>query len=152
MEPRSSQPPPSADGGTCVFCALLEGRGTAAWIHRGDRASALLPLPDSSLAPGHCLVIPQAHVVGMQDAPADVLQAVTSCAQDLARGMQTALGAHGVNVLHASGAAAGQSVGHLHLHVVPRWEGDGLETWPEGRSAHVAPAEWLPALRAEVAR
>lgn len=135
-----------------MFCALLEGRGTAEWIHRGDRASALLPLPDSSLAPGHCLVISQLHVVGMQDAPADVLQAVTSCAQDLARGMQTALGAAGVNVLHASGAAAGQSVGHLHLHVVPRWDGDGLETWPAGRSAHQLPGEWLPALRAEVAR
>lgn len=135
-----------------MFCALLEGHGSVEWIHRGERASALLPLPDSSLAPGHCLVISQMHVVGVHDAPSDVMQAVTGLAQDLARGMRAALGAPGVNVLGASGPASGQSVAHLHLHVVPRWPDDGLDTWPTGRSTHELDGAWLAALQAEIGR
>lgn len=50
--------------------------------------------------------------------------------------MTTALGATGVNLLNASGPASGQSVDHLHVHVVPRWPDDGAAMWPTDRSAH----------------
>ncbi|PWH06039.1 hypothetical protein DEO23_09480 [Brachybacterium endophyticum] len=124
----------------CIFCSLLAGVGRAEWMLResGADAAALLPLPDSCLAPGHTLVIPTEHCVGVQDASPLALHAVNDLVQRVAQAMTSALGAEGVNVLNASGTAAGQSVPHLHVHVVPRWAGDGLDAWPTGRSSHGA--------------
>lgn len=122
---------------SCPFCALLVNPD-AVWVSREDGAdaAAMLPLPDSALAPGHTLVIPTEHCVGVHDASPRALHAVSDLVQRIARAMSSRLGADGVNVLNASGPASGQSVPHLHMHVVPRWEGDGLDTWPAGLSRH----------------
>ncbi|UEJ81269.1 HIT domain-containing protein [Brachybacterium halotolerans subsp. kimchii] len=126
------------DQDDCLFCGLLGDRGTAAWVSRepGAAAVALLPLPDSSLAPGHTLVLPAEHCVGVHDASPRALHAVADLVQRVARAMTNAFGADGVNVLNASGPASGQSVPHLHVHVVPRWPADGLDTWPTSLSQH----------------
>lgn len=135
-------------GGPCAFCTLHAaepapdpgtgiGAGPPAWVAREELAMAFAPL--DQLAPGHTLVAPTAHAADLfAIAPAD-LAAVTDLTRRLAATMRTALGAEGVNVLHASGPVAEQSVPHLHLHVVPRWSDDGLSTWPPGRSRHPAP-------------
>lgn len=121
---------------TCLFCVLLtEERGDTDWVWRGEHASALQPLPEGRLAPGHTLVMPHEHVVGVQDVSPHGLQAVMLGVQLVARRMSSHLGALGVNVLNASGPGSDQSVRHLHFHVVPRWQDDGLDTWPQGRSS-----------------
>jgi histidine triad (HIT) family protein len=119
---------------TCVFCDLLDGGLPAQWVAREPEAVAFLPLPRSALAPGHTLVVPTAHVVGVQDARPRDLAATMTLVSRVSRAMRSALGATGVNVLNASGPGSEQSVPHLHFHVVPRWEGDGFTTWPAGRS------------------
>src|SRR5690554_6774435 len=116
--------------GSCVFCGLLAGEGPAEWLVREDRAAALLPLPETRLAPGHTLVISNAHAVGVQDASLADLHATMSLVRRVSRSMATTMGALGVNVLNASGPGSDQSVPHLHFHVVPRWRGDALDTWP----------------------
>lgn len=131
----------------CVFCSLLRDEEPATWLYRGDHASALLPLPSGRLAPGHTLVIPAEHVVGVQDASAEALQQTILLVQRVARSLADALAAPGVNVLNASGPHTGQSVDHLHFHVVPRWEGDGLDTWLNGRSRHPVADTWPDTLR-----
>lgn len=68
-------------------------------------------------------------------------------AQELARAMRASLGADGVNILNASGRGSQQSVPHLHFHVVPRWDDDGLDAWPSTASQHVLEDRWLDALR-----
>lgn len=123
------------DDGGCVFCALIDS-GDARWVHRGADAVAFLPLPGSELAPGHTLVVPRVHCVGVLDAPVDVLAATMRLAQDVARAMTRAVGATGVVLLNASGPHSGQSVDHLHVHVVPRWSDDGADLWPADRSQH----------------
>ncbi|WP_308197610.1 HIT family protein [Rathayibacter caricis] len=72
--------------------------------------------------------------------PPAALAATMSLAQRVGRAMRAALGATGVAVLQASGASAGQSVPHLHLHVVPSWDGDAVQ-WPAHRSTHVVDGE-----------
>ncbi|MGW5361864.1 HIT family protein [Actinopolymorpha pittospori] len=119
----------------CVFCELLDG-GDARWVAREDHAVAFLPLPGGELAPGHTLVIPRAHVVGVLDCePAD-LNATIALVQRVGQAMERALGATGVVVLNASGTDSGQSVPHLHFHVVPCWADDEATFWPAEVSAH----------------
>ncbi|MFN8157136.1 MAG: HIT domain-containing protein [Candidatus Nanopelagicales bacterium] len=119
----------------CVFCELI-GSGDARWVHRGDDAVAFLPLPDGALAPGHTLVVPRAHCVGILDADDAAVTATMHLVQRVSRAMTTALGATGVVLLSASGPGSGQSVDHFHVHVVPRWPDDGADLWPADRSAH----------------
>ncbi|MFE5491962.1 HIT family protein [Streptomyces virginiae] len=115
----------------CVFCRLIR-EGTAHWVARETEACAFAPL--DPLAPGHTLVVPTRHHAGVFDTPPDVLAASMALVQRVAAAMRTALDATGVNILSASGPGSEQSVPHLHFHVVPRWEDDGITTWPTGPS------------------
>jgi histidine triad (HIT) family protein len=119
---------------SCVFCSLLLDAASADWVAKEEHAAAFLPLPTSSLAPGHTLVIPTAHASGVHEADASSLTATMALIQKVSLAMRATLGAPGVNLLSASGPGSEQSVPHLHFHVVPRWEDDGFTTWPSQRS------------------
>lgn len=123
----------------CVFCHLIAA-GDVPWLVREDRAAAFPPHPTGELAPGHTLVAPAAHSSGILDASPDDLAAAMRLVQRVGRAMENALGATGVVVLNASGPDSGQSVGHLHFHVVPCWDDDETTFWPSGRSKHQAAA------------
>jgi histidine triad (HIT) family protein len=118
----------------CVFCSLLLNEAPADWIAKEEHAAAFLPLPASSLAPGHTLVIPTVHATEIHDASPSSLAATMALVQKVSLAMREALGAPGVNLLSASGPESEQSVAHLHVHVVPRWRDDGFTTWPCQRS------------------
>lgn len=135
----------------CVFCDLLTGDGEVAWVARRAEASAFLPFAEDRLSPAHTLVVPHQHAVGIHDVSAQSLQATVLLAQEFARAMSETLGAPGANILNASGPHSGQSVPHLHLHVVPRWEDDGLDTWPSTISRHPLERDWLTAVRTGLA-
>lgn len=129
----------------CVFCDLIK-TGNARWVAREGDAVAFLPLPDGALAPGHTLVAPRLHFVGVLDVDSQALHATLKLVQRVSRAMCSELGATGVVLLNASGPHSGQSVDHLHFHVVPCWPDDGATFWPEDRSQHVvngAPLELL---------
>ncbi len=126
-------------GDECVFCHVMAS-GDARWVVQDRDAVAFLPLPESALAPGHTLVVSREHCVGILDANPDALSATTRLTQRVARAMTRSLDATGVVVLNASGPHSGQSVDHLHFHVVPCWPNDGAEFWPSDRSRR-APIE-----------
>jgi histidine triad (HIT) family protein len=121
---------------SCVFCRIISGEESAVWVEREENAVAFAPLPESTLAPGHTLVVPVEHSRDLLSADPVALAATTALAQRVGRAMVGGLGATGVVLLQASGADAGQSVPHLHLHVVPSWPDDGTTHWPERVSAH----------------
>lgn len=120
---------------SCVFCQLIAS-GQASWVTRQEHAVAFIPLPESSLAPGHTLVVPRHHCTGVLDAPPDVLAAAIGLVQEVGQAMIKSLDATGIVVLNASGPNSGQSVAHLHFHVVPRWADCGTDMWPEHASRH----------------
>ncbi|WIB76147.1 HIT domain-containing protein [Curtobacterium sp. MCPF17_002] len=120
----------------CPFCRIIAGDAPAAWVEREEHAVAFAPLPESLLAPGHTLVVPVEHADDLLRAGPVALAATFALAQRVARAMRGALGATGSVLLQASGADAGQSVRHLHVHVVPCWPDDGTVHWPEPPSAH----------------
>ncbi|MGW7686488.1 HIT family protein [Kribbella sp. NPDC054772] len=132
----------------CVFCGLISA-DAARWIAKEDAAVAFLPLPGEEISPGHTLVVPRRHTKsGVLDAPPGDLARVMDLAQRIAQRMVERLGATGVCVLNASGPDSGRSVDHLHVHVVPRYPGDGDDClpWPTGRSRHRLAADPLELL------
>lgn len=136
---RARHAPPGQQNGRmepCTFCRIIAGDAPATWVEREDHAVAFAPLPDSALAPGHTLVVPVEHTDDLLTAGPVGIAATFALAQRVARAMRGALGATGTVLLQASGADAGQSVRHLHVHVVPCWSDDGTVHWPEPASAH----------------
>jgi histidine triad (HIT) family protein len=121
----------------CVVCSLLQDDISANWVAQEEHAAAFLPLPTSSLAPGHTLVVPRLHTPGIHDVDPVSLMATMALVQKVSLALREALGAPGVNLLSASGPGSEQSVPHLHFHVVPRWEDDGFTTWPAQHSSRM---------------
>ncbi|MDH2444268.1 HIT family protein [Amnibacterium sp. CER49] len=118
--------PATSTGDGCVFCAIAAGEAEASVVHEDDEVIAFLDL--HPVTPGHLLVVPKRHSVGLDDTDPDTGRRVWSVAHDLARALRrSSLRTDGVNLLLCDGAAAFQTVLHLHLHVVPRFEGDGGE-------------------------
>jgi histidine triad (HIT) family protein len=112
----------------CVFCRIIARTVDALIIHEDDRTLSFLPHHPQLY--GHTLVIPKAHHADVYSIPADLLAALMSSCQLHARRWRDQVGTTGINILHASGADADQSVFHFHFHLFPRFPADGLKPWP----------------------
>ena len=110
----------------CVFCRIVAGTAPASVVHSDGTAVAFLDI--APITPGHLLVVPRAHAVGLGDLVPATGAHVFTVAQRLAAALRAStLRCDGVNLFLADGAAAFQEVFHLHLHVLPRWRGDGFK-------------------------
>lgn len=112
----------------CVFCNIATGASPALIIDRVKGAVAFLPA--TLEARGHTLVVPTDHYENLLDVPISALTRVLGLTQTLCHHYTQAIGATGFNLLHASGASAQQTVSHFHVHLIPRFDGDGVEAWP----------------------
>ena len=113
----------------CVFCKIRDGQIPSTRIFEDERTLAFMDI--NPLNDGHCLVITRAHAPTIFEAAVADLQAAVAAAQRVALALKRALAPNGLNLLQANGAAAFQSVPHFHLHLVPRWTGDGKGfDWP----------------------
>ena len=114
--------------GSCVFCRIVAGDGSAPVVHETDTTIAFLD--HRPVFHGHVLVVPREHHETLPDLPADQIAPLFGEVQLLSRAVRDAMGAHGTFV--AMNNAVSQSVPHLHVHVVPRRRKDGLRGffWP----------------------
>jgi histidine triad (HIT) family protein len=108
----------------CIFCKIIKGEIPSFKLYEDDKTLAFMDINPAN--PGHCLVIPKHHTENLLEAPEEWLSATVLTTQKVARAVQKTLSPHGMNVLQATGPGAAQSVFHLHLHVIPRGEDDGL--------------------------
>ena len=108
----------------CIFCAIAAGEIPSFKVYEDDVALAYLDI--NPFAKGHTLVIPKAHSEGLLDASDETLAALVARVKRVAAHLREKLGCDGFNVLQNNGEAAGQTVKHLHFHIVPRWNGDPL--------------------------
>lgn len=109
----------------CVFCEIVAGRAPATYRARGTSSIAIEPL--NPVTPGHILVIPRAHVVDALEAPS-----VTAATMYDATLWANAFELAPLNIITSVGHEATQTVFHLHVHLVPRRDGDGLNLpWTE---------------------
>lgn len=133
----------------CPFCEIVQRSDPDAWeVYRDDTVVAFFPLEPATL--GHTLVIPREHIPdiwSLDEATAAHLARVTV---RLAGAVRDAVQPEGLNIIQSNGAAATQSVFHLHVHIVPRWRGDAVgRIWPpEPNSSEVQKNEAWDRLRA----
>lgn len=107
---------------SCIFCRVASGEVPGNVVHRDDRVLAFLDV--SPLMLGHVLVVPVAHVDTLDNLPPDLIGPLFEAVRRTSVAVQRALGADGSFV--AVNTRVSQTVPHLHVHVVPRKEGDGL--------------------------
>lgn len=112
----------------CVFCAIRDGRLPAVRLAEDEGAFAVLDI--NPIHDGHTLVIPRTHAETIFDIAEEDVVATIRLARRVAAGIRKGLRPGGLNLLQNNGPAAFQSVLHFHLHLIPRWDGDGKGfTW-----------------------
>lgn len=112
----------------CPFCEKINIESDSI-LWENENTACILPREMN--AKGHVLVIPKMHKENMLSMTKDEFEEFSKFMHDVAHKLKTALAADGVNILSAHGKAAQQSVDHMHFHLIPRWEKDGLDLWPK---------------------
>lgn len=108
----------------CIFCKIINGEIPSEKVYEDDKVFAFMDI--NPLNDGHVLIIPKSHAGTIHEIGEDDFLAVMSATHKLAAAVRKALNPDGINLLQLNGKAANQVVPHLHVHIVPRWSGDGL--------------------------
>jgi histidine triad (HIT) family protein len=110
--------------GSCIFCKIVAGQIPCFKLLEDDNTIAFMDI--NPVNPGHALAVAKGHWPTVDVIPPDVLAAVAQTAQKVAKAVVKELQPNGVNLLQANGAGAGQTVPHLHIHIMPRRAGDAV--------------------------
>lgn len=129
----------------CVFCKILKGELPSYKIYEDEYTYAFLDIAKD--IDGHTVVIPKKHVTNIIDCDSETLTRVAEAIRIISKHYVEDLGYDGVNVLNASGKAAEQSVFHLHFHILPRKEADGVHAWPNLLGANASLEEMTEFLK-----
>lgn len=113
----------------CIFCKIIKGEIPSTKIYEDDNVLAFLDIMPANK--GHALVIPKEHYETFIDIPEEVLGKLFSELHKLTKAVVKATAAEGFNLFMNNKKIAGQAVPHAHFHIVPRFDGDGLDfKWP----------------------
>lgn len=114
---------------SCVFCKIISGELPSYKVYEDENTLAFLDI--NPVNPGHTLVVPKKHFANIEEADEESLCQVIRTAKKVGLSLKKKLGAVGYNVLEANDPEAGQSVPHLHFHLIPRLADDNLKFWPQ---------------------
>lgn len=118
----------------CIFCKIANGEIPSATLYEDEDFRVILDLGPANA--GHALILPKEHFANILELDEAVAAKVLPVAAKIGAAQMKALGCDGFNVLQNNGTAAGQSVFHFHVHVIPRYENDGkIPGWPIGSYA-----------------
>lgn len=113
---------------SCLFCKIVAGEIPSFKIYEDEDVFAFLDIKPATK--GHALVIPKRHSENVFDIPEADLQKVAVVSKKLSEKIKNALQADGIRLSQSNGKAAGQEIIHFHLHVIPRYNDDGLSSNP----------------------
>ena len=123
---------------TCIFCKIANGEIPSAAIYEDEDFRVILDLGPAS--EGHALILPKNHFKDICELDAQTAAKVLPLAAKIGAAMKVSLGCAGFNLVQNNGAAAGQTVHHFHMHIIPRYEGGpSMVTW----EPHTADSEKL---------
>ncbi len=110
---------------SCIFCKIANGTIPCYKVYEDNDIIAFLDVNPASR--GHTLVLPKEHFTAITTCPKNILDHAFEVAQLIAQAQISQLGATGCNVITNCGRSAGQTVNHFHIHVIPRYDDDGLK-------------------------
>lgn len=120
----------------CIFCKIANGEIPSTTLYEDEDFRVILDLGPATR--GHALLLPKNHFANLFELDDETAQKAILVAKKMAGKMKTALGADGFNLVQNNGEAAGQTVFHFHMHLIPRYENDNAgilwepgETTPE---------------------
>ena len=133
----------------CLFCNIAKGKIPSATIYEDSHFRVILDVNPATK--GHCLIIPKEHFDNIYDLDAETAGKLFSLATCIARAVRDALGCDGLNIMQNNGEIAGQTVMHFHLHLIPRYENDGVHlAWTPHESEEAQLEEIRAAIRKEI--
>lgn len=129
----------------CIFCKIAAGEIPSKTLYEDEKFRVILDLGPATK--GHALILPKAHAANLFELPETAAAEVMVLAKKIANTMRERLACDGLNLVQNNGEAAGQTVNHFHLHMIPRYEGDGQKI---GWVPNEATQEELEAIRQEI--
>ncbi|MDO4298443.1 MAG: HIT family protein [Lachnospiraceae bacterium] len=115
----------------CIFCKIANGEIPSATLYEDEEFRVILDLGPASR--GHALILPKKHAANLFELPDETAEKVMVLAKKIAGRLKEGLGADGINLVQNNGEAAGQTVFHFHMHLIPRYDGDTVQvTWTPG--------------------
>lgn len=117
----------NSNGASCLFCKIIAGEIPCTKIYEDDTVLAFLDINPVNI--GHTLVIPKAHHINLYETPNDDLAHMMPVIKKLSIAIKSALNADGINIEMNNDTTAGQLIFHTHIHIIPRFQGDGFTHW-----------------------
>ncbi len=111
----------------CLFCKIIKGEIPCVKIYENNQVLCFLDI--NPVTRGHSLVVPKKHSADILEIGEEELKEMSKLLPKISRALKKATGAKGINLMMSNGEEAGQVVMHSHLHLIPRFEDDGLELW-----------------------
>jgi histidine triad (HIT) family protein len=117
------------NNGSCVFCRIAQKQVPASIVYEDEKVMAFLDI--RPLNEGHALVISKEHYENIFDIPRELIEYVHGVTKRIALAVEETTKADGISIIQQNGKAAGQEIFHLHIHVIPRYEGQKLPSFSE---------------------
>lgn len=117
----------------CIFCKIAAGEIPSKTVYEDGTFRVILDLAPATK--GHALIIPKEHYANLYEIPEETAADVMKLAKTMVERMRERLGAEGFNLLQNNGEAAGQTVMHFHMHLIPRYRNDGQQLFHEQPAA-----------------
>jgi len=108
----------------CTFCQIIKKEKKAYFVYEDEQCAAFLDA--YPVSEGHTLVVPKKHYENIYDIPEDILAHIMKVSKRLAMDYQKIFRSIGLNIIQSNGSVAKQTVFHFHLHLIPRYQNDGL--------------------------
>ncbi len=133
----------------CIFCKIANGEISSATLYEDDEFRVILDMGPASR--GHALILPKEHYSDLCQLDEAVAARVLPLAKKLGTAMTKALNCDGFNLVQNNGEAAGQTVLHFHMHIIPRYAGGPkIVAWEPGKTSDEERAQIVEAVRAEL--
>lgn len=113
----------------CIFCKIIQKEIPSFVVYENDYVLCFLDINASTK--GHTLIVPKKHATNIFDLPEEDLIEISKAVKVVTNLLKENLHVENVNLINNSGALAGQTVMHFHLHVIPRYENDGIDIAPK---------------------
>jgi histidine triad (HIT) family protein len=119
---------------SCIFCRIAQKQVPANRVYEDEKLLAFLDI--RPLNEGHTLVIPKAHYENIFDVPQELNAYIHGVTKQIAIAVKKATNADGISIIQQNGKAANQDIPHLHVHVIPRYEGQKMPSFSETSEAN----------------